>query len=152
MRLRAMLDEEIPDCATMWMMELMSSQHLDKASALDALYARVTQMAGDMEGAARRLLAPVAFLNTTVATPCYEHTPALHIDMPNDLRVEFSPSSPLSTPYILNVNVRRTHQGFAKSSSAINFIEGSWLVGQIPLSDDQIRAWLTLDGPPPARW
>jgi hypothetical protein len=122
-----------------------------KASALDELYGRVEQIAGEMAGTFIRLLEPVRFLNALVATPRYENTPSLHVTMPDDFHVKFTPSSPLTAPTLLCVTVRLDHQGCATVGNSTTFLKGAWHVGRSPLTEDQIRAWLTLNGPPPAR-
>ena len=124
----------------------------DKFALLNDLFNRIAQIAGAMGGDAIRDNLPVSHMNMTVAEPHSEDVPALRVEMPNGFCVEFVPSGPLSTPYVLSVNVRRTHQGFPKTGSSMNFVNDAWHMGQTALSDDQIRVWLTLDGPPPAAY
>jgi hypothetical protein len=125
---------------------------VDKFAALDELFRRIGPIAEAMGGAPNVARASVLPMSATVDEQRPEVVPKLDAEMPDGFVVEFTPSGPLSTPYVLSVNVQRAHQGYAKTSSSINFLDGAWRMGQTPLSDDQIRAWLTLDGPPPARW
>ena len=134
----------------MRVMPLMNSRSLDKATALHELYGRVENVARELGGTSVRLMEPLRFLNAMVSSPRHENTPSLHAVMPNDFRAELTPTNPLSTPFVLGVNVRRIHRGFPKNGSYLHFLNGAWLVGQTPLSDDQIRRWVTVDGPPPA--
>ena len=121
-----------------------------KSAALEGLFSCIVQIAGAMGGNAIRCTVPVSHMSMTVAEPSSEDVPALCVEMPNWFQVEFTPSGPLSTPYVLSVNVRRNLHGFSKNGSSTNFVNDAWKMGQTTLSDDQIRAWLTLDGPPPA--
>jgi hypothetical protein len=128
----------------------MDTQFLQKSAALDQLYGRITEIAGAMGGTAVRILEPLSFPNAMVDTPRRENAPALHVDLPDDFRVEFAPSFPLSIGSALSVSAVRTHAGGRKTDWAFNFGADGWRRTQVPLSDDEIRACLTPEGPRPA--
>jgi hypothetical protein len=124
----------------------------DKTSALDQLYGRITEIAGTMEGTAVRILEHVSFPNAMVDTPRRENAPALHVALPNDFRVEFAPSFPLSSGNALSVRAVRTRAGGRKTDWAFNFGPDGWRRIQDPSSDDEIRTCLTPEGPRPAAY
>ena len=134
------------------MIHVTKSQKVeDKLAELNDLFSRIVQITEAMGGDSAHEIVSVSHMNMTVAEPCCEGVPTLRVDMTDGFCVEFIPSGPLSTPYLLNVNVRRIHKGYPKNGNSINFVNDAWRLGQTALSDDQIRAWLTLDGlPPPA--
>lgn len=144
--LRPIQGEEVIRCDTIDAMSALTVT--DKTAALDGLYGRIAQIADAMGGASARDTVPISHMAATVAEPRTESAPALHIQMPDDFRVEFTPSGPLSTPYILSVNIRCTHRGLMKHGSSTNFVGGLWRVGLVELSEEQVRSWLTLDGRP----
>jgi hypothetical protein len=144
-RRRAIVGAGIRGCDTMPVMAVS-----DKSAALDALYGRIASIAREKGGATVRVSVSVSHESQTVAEHQSEDAPALHAEMPSKFRVEFTPSGPLSTPFVLSVNVRRFHHDAQKNGSSVSFVNDEWRVAQTPLSDDQIRAWLTLDGLPPA--
>lgn len=122
----------------------------DKSAALLSLYGSVGPIAKKMGGASTVVGVPASFKSLTLDEPLTEDVPALHVEMPDGFRVEFTPSGPLNTPYPLSVNIRRIHRGAQKNSTSTTCVNCAWRTGQSPLSDDQIRAWLTIDGPPAA--
>jgi hypothetical protein len=121
---------------------------IDKAAALEELYTRIARVARAMGGVPVQATTPIGLPSTTVATPRSVEVPALHVEMPKAFRVEFTPSSPLSAPFVLSVQVRRAQHGLPKSGSILNFVAGNWRMAQTPLSDDEISTLLTLQGPP----
>lgn len=128
----------------------MDSQTLEKASALDELYGRITQIAGDMGGAAVRVLAPASFPSALVDAPLRENAPALHVSLADDFRVEFAPSHPLSIGNALSVRAVRTHGGGRKTDWTFTHLQGVWQYARKPITDDDIRKCLTPEGPRPA--
>ncbi len=128
-------------------MPLMDPQFLQKSAALDQLYGRITEIAGAMGGTAVRILEPVSFPNAMEDTPRRENAPALHMDMPDDFRVEFAPSFPLSIGNALSVRAVRTHGGGRKNDWTFTHSPDGWRRTQAPLSDDEIRACLKPEGP-----
>lgn len=128
----------------------MTQQTDDKSAALDELYKRITRIAAEIRGVANLTIVPISVDSIRVAAPRSVDVPALHVEMPNGFRVEFTPTSPLNIPFILSVRIRQTHHGYLKSSSNLNLRENDWYATHAPLSDDEIRALLTPDELPPA--
>jgi hypothetical protein len=120
----------------------------DKLTELDALFRRIAPIADEMGGASTVARASVLPMSATVDEQRPEVVPKLEVEMPNDFRVEFLPSGPVSDFYVLSVSVRLFERGFLKYSSAVNLSADGWQVGREPLTEDQIRKWLTLSGPP----
>jgi hypothetical protein len=118
----------------------------NKSAALDELYSRITRIADEMRGTASRT-SPRHFLPSAVVDePVSEAVPALHVEMPDSFQVDFAPSYPLSTPgNALSVRAVRTHHGARKSDRTFIFGANGWQI-----TDDEIRACLTPEGPQPA--
>ena len=132
-------------------MPVMAPQTInEKYAALADLYSRIEQIAKELGGAADSVIVPVSHMIATVLDPRSEDVPALRVKMPNGFRVEFAPSGPLSTPYVLSVRVRRAHHGVPKSDCLFNFLSDGWHLTQTLLSEDEIRKCLTPEGPLPA--
>jgi hypothetical protein len=128
----------------------MTLQASNKSAALNELYSRIMQIAGAMGGTASQSSVSISMPSAMVVAPRGEHVPALYVEMPNGFRVEFTPSLPLNTPFVLSVQVRRTHHGLPKNGWMFNFCPDGWRRTLAPLSDDEIRECLTPDGPMPA--
>jgi hypothetical protein len=124
----------------------------DKSRALNELYCRITQIAEAMGGRVFPIESSLSFPSATVADPRFEDVPALRVDMPDDFRVEFVPSYPLSFPSDLSMRAKRIHGGLRKSDWHFNFAPDGWRRTQAPLSDDEIRVCLTPEGPRPASY
>jgi hypothetical protein len=124
----------------------------DKSTALNELYCRITQIAEAMGGRVFPIKSSLPFPSATVAAPRFEDVPALQVDMPNDFRVEFVPSYPLSFPSDLSMRAKRTHGGLRKNDWHFNFAQDGWRRTQAPLSDDEIRVCLTPERPSPASY
>jgi hypothetical protein len=122
----------------------------DKSAELNELYSRVTQIAETMGGAAVQRSVRVSMVGAMVAAPRSEDVPALHVDMPDKFRVEFTPFQPLNTPFVLSVTVLRLHFGSPKNGWALYFGPDGWRRTQTPLSDEEIRECLRPEGPRPA--
>lgn len=103
--------------------------------ALEALYARVARIAGDMGG-------------TTVR----DSSSTLQVDMPEGLAVAFTPSNPPTFRQTLLVKAVRIYRGGLESDWQFLLGAGGWRGRQTHLSDDEIRSCLTPDGLPPARY
>lgn len=73
------------------MMQLVTS---DKSTALNEFYRRITQIAEAMGGHASPIKSSLLFPIAMVAAPRSEEVPALRVNMPDDLEIEFSPSYP----------------------------------------------------------
>jgi len=124
----------------------------DKSAALDELYRRITRFAEVMGGTASRTVLSVSVPVAMVSAPRSEDAPALVAEMPGNFRVDFAPSFPLSIGNALSVRAVRTHAGLRKNDWTLNFGPDGWRRTQAPLSDDEIRACLTPEGPRPAAY
>jgi hypothetical protein len=123
---------------------------VDKLAAIERLYNRIETIAKAMSGVPCALTAYVGFPADISSEPILKDTPALVAKMPNDFRVEFVPDRPLIAPGELQVWARRIHSGSRKTDMQFHFVSNGWQTDGSPLSDEQIRACLTPDGPPPA--
>jgi hypothetical protein len=123
---------------------------VNKTAALDELYNRITHVAVAMSGSASRAMSSLSLPSAMVAAPRTEDAPTLHVKMPNRFEVEFTPTHPLNVGNALSVQARRTISGARKSDWMLSFGPNGWQRTQVPLSDDEIRACLTPEGPPPA--
>ncbi len=121
----------------------------DKSAALDELYGRITQIAGAMGGTTSRSLSSLAFPSAMTASPRTEDVPSLCVKMPDKFQVDFAPSNPLSIGNALSVKAARTLGVSRKSDWIFSFGPKGWQRTNTPLSDDEIRACLTPEGPPP---
>jgi hypothetical protein len=121
---------------------------VNKTAALDELYDRIAQAAAAMGGTASRAVSSLSIPSTLVPTPGTEGAPTLHIKMPNGFEVELSPTHPLSIGTALSVQARRTIGGARKSDWMLSFGPNGWQRSQAPLSDREISACLTPEGPP----
>jgi len=121
----------------------------EKSAALDLLYARISRTAEAMGGNAAPRLAAIGFTNAEVAIPRSEVVNALLVEMPDGLQVELTPAHPLSIGNVVSVRAVRRHDEGRKNDWTFNFVNGEWRVTQNPLSDDEVRKCLTLEGPPP---
>ena len=121
-----------------------------RAAALDDLYSRISRIAGQMGGTASPRTSAVGFLAASVLSSHNENAPALHVEMPGGFRVDFAPLHPLSTGNALSVRATRTMSGARMTDWSRNLgPDGDWQGTKGPLSDGEIRACLTADGPPP---
>ena len=116
---------------------------IDKSTALNELYSRITQIAEAMGGRVSRIKPSVSFPSAEGAAPRIEDVPALCVDMPDNFQVEFAPSYPLSLPSDLLVRAKRTHGRLRESDWHFNFAPDGWRRIHAPLSDDEIRECLT---------
>jgi hypothetical protein len=129
-----------------------SEQKPNKSAVLDELYYRIAQIAEAMDGTASPLVSRQSLPSQMVATPSSENVQALWVRLPDEFQVEFAPSHPLSIGNALSVRAVRTHAGLRKSDWTLNFGPDGWRRTQAPLSDDEIRACLTPEGPSPAAY
>ena len=120
-------------------------------AALEALYGRVVSIAEAMGGRATRVASQQGIPNAMQPTGQSQMVPALILEMPNDFEVKFTPCYPLGTGYSLLVRVRRLHGGVPKNSMTFHFGHDGWQGTKGPLSDDELRQWLTPARIPPAR-
>jgi hypothetical protein len=118
-----------------------------KTAALHELYGRIARVAEEMGGTATRVLSSRSTPSAIVATPHREDVPSLCVQMPDDFQVNFTPFYPLSIGHALTVQARRTQSGSGKSGWTFDFAKDGWRSIKVPLSDDEIRACLTLVGP-----
>jgi hypothetical protein len=125
---------------------------LDKSAALDTLYRRFRGVAETIGGTASQETVERFLEGALVAEPRSEDVPALRVEMPGRFRVELAPPGPLSVGNILLVRARRTHGGALKSDWSLVFGPEGWRWTKAPLSDPEIRACLTPEGPPPRAW
>jgi hypothetical protein len=135
----------------------MTQQITDtKTTALVELYSRVTRVAGAMGGTASpytsSLSVQSAMAPPSPLGPRAEDAPALLVNMPKGFEVDFAPSNPLSIGTALSVTATRTVGAGRKSDRSFIFgPDGCWHMTQDhPLTDDEIRVCLTLEGPPVA--
>jgi hypothetical protein len=124
----------------------------DKAAALGKLYDRVTRIAKKMGGNATRQVRALTVPAQMTAAHQDENAPALIAEMPDDFQVGFAPSFPLSIGSALSVRINRLHAGYPKNEWAFNYSPDGWRRTQALLSDEEIHACLTPEGPPPARY
>jgi hypothetical protein len=124
----------------------------DKSAALKELYSRVVTIAEAMGGTASRTVISLSIESAMVATPRSEDAPSLHVAMPNGFQADFVPAHALSVGNALSVRVTRTHDDSRKSDWSFNYGPDGWRRTQTPLSDDEISACLTPEGPKPARY
>jgi hypothetical protein len=123
----------------------------DKAAALSALYDRITLIVESMGGAVSRVKSSRQFPSQIVPTPRVESVDVLVAQMPESVTVEFSPFYPLGVPGVLNVQVRCAKGGLRKNDAVgFNFGPDGWRKGNDPMTDDDIRACLKVDGLMPA--
>jgi hypothetical protein len=124
----------------------------DKAAALGKLYDRVTRIAEAMGGTASHQVWALIVPGQMTAGRQSENAPALIAEMPDSFRVELAPSYPLSIGSALSVRAVRTHGGGRKNDWTFTYWPDGWRRTQAPLSDDEIRACLTPEGPRPATY
>lgn len=122
----------------------------DKSAALGKLYDRITRVAEAMGGTASPQVLALTIPGAMTAGYQSENAPALCAEMPDSFQVEFAPSFPLSIGNALSVRAKRFHAGLPKSEWGFNLGPDGWRRTQAPLSDDEIRACLTPEGPRPA--
>jgi len=122
----------------------------DKSAALGKLYDRITRVAEAMGGTASHQVLALTVPGQMTVGYQSENVTALCAEMPNSFRVDFAPSFPLSIGSALSVKARRTHAGSPKNEWGFNFGPDGWRRTHTPLSDDEIRACLTPEGPRPA--
>ncbi len=127
----------------------MTQQTSDtKTAALDKLYSGITRIVEEMSGKASRSESRRGVPDAMVASPQSEGVPALHVEMPGGFQVDFAPSHPLSVGNALSVRATRGLSGSRKTDWTFIFGRDGWQRTQAPLSDDEIRACLTPEGPP----
>jgi hypothetical protein len=124
----------------------------DKAAALGKLYDRITRVAEAMGGTASHQVLALTVPGQMTAGYQSENAPALCAEMPDSFQVDFAPAFPLSIGSALSVKAKRTHAGSPKNEWGFNFGPDGWRRTQAPLSDDEIRACLTPEGPRPATY
>lgn len=124
----------------------------DKVTSLNELYLRVTQVAEAMGGRVSPNTSSLSFPSATLAAPRVEDAPALRVEMPEDFKVEFAPSYPLSFPSNLSVRAKRTHGGRRINDWHFNLAPDGWRRTQVQLSDDEIRLCLRPEGPKPTSY
>jgi hypothetical protein len=124
----------------------------EKTAALGNLYERITRIATEKGGTASHQVLALTVPGQMSAAHQSENAPALSAEMPDRFQVEFAPAFPLSIGNALSVNARRTHAGGRKTDWVFNFGPDGWRRTQDPLSDDEIRACLTPEGPRPASY
>jgi hypothetical protein len=112
-------------------------------AALEALYSRVGPIAEEMGGCATRVASQQGIPSAVKATEQSQMVPALLLDMPDDFEVKFTPCYPLGVGYPLLVRVRRMHGGISKNSMTFHFRRDGWQGTEGPLSDAELRKWLT---------
>jgi hypothetical protein len=100
-----------------------------------------------MGGNSYRGESDVAFETAMVFLPRTEHAPSLHVEMSSGLVADFAPSRPLSVESVLLVQARRWLHVSRIADRAFTFLNGEWLYISQPLTEDQIRQCLTLEGP-----
>ena len=149
-RLRGIPGEENYGCTTIPPMTQQTGGN--KSAALNELYDRVVRIAEAMGGDAVRRVTRLSLPNAMTATPRGEDAPTLHVQMPNGFEVDITPADALSVGNALSVHVKRTHDGLRKSDWRFNYGPNGWRRTQNPLSDDEIGACLTPEGPKPARY
>ena len=121
-----------------------------KAAALVDLYSRITRIAQEMGGTASPQTSTVGFYAASVPTPRSGYAPALHVEMPGGFHVDFGPLHPLNTGNALSLRATRTISGVRMTDRSRNLgPDGNWQGTKGSLSDDEIRACLTAEGPPP---
>ena len=119
-------------------------------AALEALYSRIVPIAETMGGRAARVASQQGIANAMEPTGQRQMVPALLLEMPNDFEVKFTPCYPLGTGHSLLVRVRRLHGGVPKNSMTFHFGHDGWQGTKGPLSDDDLREWLTPGRIPPS--
>lgn len=121
----------------------------NRIATLDDLYGRITRTAEAIGGRASRNRSCLAVPLQMVAEPRTEDVPALQVEMPDSFQVNFAPLYPLSAGNALSVQARRTHHGARKNDWFFNFGPDGWRRTQVLLSEEEIRACLTPEGPRP---
>jgi hypothetical protein len=124
---------------------------LDKSAALNSLYARIMAIAKAMGGSAS-LAAAQSIPPAMIAEPRSDDVPALRVKMPDEFEVDFAPYLPLSVGSALSVRAMRTHSGWSETDWTFIFGTDGWRRAQRPLSDAEISACLTPEGPRPAAY
>ncbi len=124
----------------------------DKAAALGKLYNRIMRIAKEIGGTATHQVCALTVPTQMAAAHQSESAPALIAEMPDDFQVEFVPSFPLSIGSALSVRINRLHAGYPKNEWAFNYSPDGWRRTHALLSDEEIHACLTPEGPRPARY
>ncbi len=119
----------------------------DKAAALGKLYDRVTRIAKEMGGTATHQVWALTVPGQITAAHQSENAPVLIAEMPDDFRVEFVPAFPLSIGNALSVRIKRLDAGYPKNEWAFNYSPDGWRRTQALLTEEEIRACLTAEGP-----
>lgn len=120
----------------------------DKVAALGKLYCPVMRIAKEMGGNATHQVRALTVPGQMTATRQSENVPALIVEMPDDFQVEFVPSFPLSLGSTLSVRINRRHAGYPKNEWGFKYSPDGWRKTQALLTDEEIRACLTPEGPP----
>lgn len=128
-------------------MELLTVN--DKCAVLGKLFSRITGIAKAMGGNPSDQVLALTIPSAMTAEFRSENAPALWVEMPNSFQVEFAPSIPLSIGSALSVRAKRTHDGGRKRDWTFTYWPDGWRTAQTPLSDAEIEACLTPEGPPP---
>jgi hypothetical protein len=107
---------------------------VNKTAALDDLYNRISRVGVTMGCGASR----------------DPSSPDLYVRTPNGLEVRFTPMQSLSDiGNALSVQAMRYFGGGRKNDWMCSLGPNGWQLGQAPLSDADIRACLTPEGPSP---
>ncbi|MGC2656437.1 MAG: hypothetical protein WA324_00560 [Bryobacteraceae bacterium] len=121
----------------------------EKIAVFDTLFFRVQRVARAMGGSAEGINEPVAHHDPPI--PRADVVPALLVEMPGGFLVKLVPAFPLRAPgNALSVRAERTHNGGRKTDWQFTHGPDGWRGRQGLLTDDEIRACLTPEGPPPA--
>lgn len=119
----------------------------DKRAALDGLFGRIAPIARAMGGKSYPGESYVAFEADVALSPRTEAVPSLHVEMVNGLVADFGPSRPLRGDGVLLVQARRWFHVSRIADRTFNFSNGEWQTVGRPLTEEQIRHCLSLEGP-----
>jgi len=124
----------------------------EKAAALHTLHRNIGRVAQSMDGTPIHGAKHISLPSPVVAEPRAELVPYLRVEMPDNFVVESELNDPLSLPYALSVKLTRTHNGGRKTDWQFVHGQDGWCGRQGLLTDDEIRACLTPEGPPPLQF
>jgi hypothetical protein len=121
----------------------------DKRPVLEEFYKRIAAVV-EYEGGSSTAVNARRTITVQTATPKVEGVPALLAKMPNDFEVEFAPTDALGIGNVINVRATRRHRGLVKDSIYVFTFatDGVWKYASRPVADGDIKACLTLAGPP----
>ena len=118
----------------------------DKGIALDELYGRIAPVARAIGGKSYYGESEVAFEPAMVFLQRRQRAPSLHVEMSSGLVADFAPIRPLCADSVLSVQGRRCLRVSRKADWVFSFLNGEWLCVNRPLTEQQIRQCLTLEG------